>query len=109
MRQKTLLIISAILISYFSFSQEVDNNNIKKYLNSSLSNIYKETLLRPGRVSVDSIVVNDRKKSIEFHTNLSLSYLPMRENTVRQIYDTVRYYLPVAQKKYRIGVFSDKQ
>ncbi len=49
------------------------------------------------------------KKSIELHTNLSLSYLPMRENTVRQIYDSIRYHLPLAQKKYRISVFSDKQ
>lgn len=82
---------------------------MKLKLNRSLTNIYKETLLRPGRVTVDSIARNEREKSIEFHTNLSLSYLPMRENTVLHIYDSVRYHLPPAQKKYRVGVFSDGQ
>lgn len=98
-----------IFITYLSFSQEISQDSLKKNLNSSLTNIYKETLLRPGRVTVDSIAWDNRKKSVEFHTNLSLSYLPMRENTIQLIYDSVRYYLPSAQKKYRISVFSDKQ
>jgi hypothetical protein len=33
----------------------------------------------------------------------------MRENTVLHIYDSVRYHLPPAQKKYHISVFSDGQ
>lgn len=99
--------ILALSYSYSSFSQNLADDSLRKKLNSSLTNIYKEVMLRPGRVTVDSIAVNERKKSIEFHTNLSLSYLPMRESTVLHIYDSVRYYLPPAQKKYRIGVFSD--
>lgn len=63
--------------------------------------------MRPGKVNVDSIWVNDRKKIIEFHTNLTLSYLPMREHTVRLVYDSVRYYLPIEQRRYLISVFSD--
>ncbi len=106
--KRTYIIILSIFICNFSFSQE-NTDSLKKSLNSSLTNIYKQTLLRPGRVTVDSIALDSRKKSIEFHTNLSLSYLPMRENTVRQIYDSVRFYLPAAQKKYRISIFSDKQ
>ncbi|MDO5522687.1 MAG: xanthan lyase, partial [Bacteroidia bacterium] len=98
-----------VLITCLSFSQEITQDSLKKNLNSSLTHIYKETLLRPGRVTVDSIAWDNRKKSVEFHTNLSLSYLPMRENTLQLIYDSVRYYLPPAQKKYRIGVFSDGQ
>lgn len=107
--KKNILFILSLLFFLSSFSQEVDNRNIKQNLNSSLTNIYRETLLRPGRVTVDSIAINDRKKTIEFHTNLSLSYLPMRENTVRQIYDSARFYLPSAQKKYRVSVYSDGQ
>jgi hypothetical protein len=98
-----------LLVSFFSFSQDLKDDSLKQKLSRSLTNIYKETMFRPGRVTVDSIVLNERKKSIEFHTNLSLSYLPMRENTVLHIYESVRYHLPPAQKKYRIGVFSDEQ
>ncbi len=93
--------------SYPSFSQDLQEDSLKFKLNESLTNIYQEVLLRPGKVKVDSIALNERKKSIEFYTNLSLSYLPMRENTVFQIYDSVRYHLPVTQKKYRISVISD--
>lgn len=95
--------------THFAFSQNAIQDELKPKINSSLTNIYRETLLRPGKVTVDSIALNNKKKSIEFHTNLSLSYLPMRENTVRLIYDSVRFHLPEAQKKYRITVFSDGQ
>lgn len=108
MMKKTKLFILSILFCLSSFSQE-NTDSLKKNLNSSLTNIYKETLLRPGRVTVDSIALDKRKKRIEFHTNLSLSYLPMRENTVQLIYDSVRYHLPTEHKKYHISVFSDKQ
>lgn len=107
--RKTIGIIIFILSTHLSISQNIITDSLKQDLNSSLTNIYKKVLLRPRKVTVDSIAVNNRKKSIEFHTNLSLSYLPMRESTVRQIYDSVRYCLPAAQKKYRISVFSDEQ
>ncbi len=109
MKQRILFAILFAVIFHPSFSQQINTDSLKKNLSSSLSNIYRETLLRPGRVTVDSIAINERKKSIEFHTNLSLSYLPMREQTVQLIYDSVRYHLPATQKKYRIGVFSDQQ
>ncbi|MEN6589273.1 MAG: xanthan lyase, partial [Proteiniphilum sp.] len=96
-----------ILLPASSFVQEVADDSLKERLSRSLTNIYQEVLLRPGKVEVDSIAVNNRQKSITLFTNLSLSYLPMRENTVFQIYDSVRYYLPVTQKKYRISVISD--
>lgn len=107
---RKIVIIPILLFSIFSaISQDIDRDNLKQSLNLSLSNIYQQTLFRPGKVTIDSIAVNDRKKSIELYTNLSLSYLPMRENTIRLIYDSVCYHLPAAQKKYRIGVFSDQQ
>lgn len=84
-------------------------DTLKPKLGSSLSNIYKEIMLRPGRVTVDSIARDERKKRIELYTNLSLSYLPMRENSVLQIYDSIRYHLPASQKNFDIHVFSDGQ
>lgn len=107
--KRAIFILLSLAISYTVFSQNHADDSLKQKLDRSLTNIYKETLLRPGRVTVDSIALNERKKSIELHTNLSLSYLPMRENTVLHIYDSVRYHLPAAQKKYTISVFSDGQ
>lgn len=107
--RKSIFILLILLISYSAFSRNLADDSLKQRLNSSLTHIYKEVMLRPGRVTVDSIAMNERKKSIELHTNLSLSYLPMRETTVLHIYDSVRYHLPPAQKKYHISVFSDGQ
>ncbi len=106
---KSICILIGLILSFPLFPQDIQEDSLKFRLNGSLTNIYRETLLRPGKVTVDSIALNERKKSIELHTNLALSYLPMRESTVSLIYDSVRYFLPPAQKKYRIGVFSDRQ
>ena len=102
-----LLLLCSMSMLYPSFAQEPTEQLFRKKLNTALSHIYRETLLQSGRVSIDSIAVNQRQKRVEIHTNLSLSYLPMRENTVRQIYDSIRNHLPAKQKKYRISVFSD--
>lgn len=108
---KKITLLFLVLLTVLSpvLSQEMVNEKLKKNLNTCLSHIYKETLLRPGSVTVDSIAMNSRKKTIELYTNLSLSYLPMRENTVSLIYDSIRFYLPQKQKNYRIKVFSDRQ
>ncbi len=105
---KSLFLLIALFVTTQLFPQELPEDTLKPQLNQSLTNIYKETMLRTGRVSVDSIYVNDRKRSIELHTNLSLSYLPMREDLVFSIYDSVRYHLPQEKKKYKIAVFSDQ-
>lgn len=107
--KRALFLLFTLAISYPAFSQNHTDDSLKQKLNITLTNIYRETLLRPGKVTVDSIAVNERKKSIEFHTNLSLSFLPMRENIVLHIYDSIRYHLPATQKKYHISIFSDKQ
>lgn len=102
------LIYLLLLLSVPLSSQELNNDSLKNRLNRSLENIYRETLNRSGRVVVDSIAFDKRKKSIEFHTNLSLSYLPMREETVLQIYDSIRFHLSPSYKKFHIAVFSDQ-
>jgi hypothetical protein len=108
-KRRAFFFLAVSMILSPVFSQEIANEQLKKNLNSCLSNIYKETLLRPGRVTVDSIATNTRKKTIELYTNLSLSFLPMRENTVSLIYDSIRFYLPQEQQHYRLNVFSDGQ
>ena len=97
--KKSVFIACLLAITSASASQNLQTDSLKYNLGRSLTNIYRETLMRPGRVTVDSIAVNDRKKRIAFHTNLSLSYLPMREHTVQLIYDSVRFHLPAKQDR----------
>ncbi len=111
---KSLFILISLFFTIPLLSQGVEKTSspeqeitLEQKLDKSLTNIYRETMLRPGRVSVDSIYINERRKNIEFHTNLALSYLPMREDLILHIYDSVRYHLPSNQKKYTIGVYSD--
>lgn len=105
--RKTFAHIGLLLfISTFCFAQNRDYDAMKEKLNRSLTPIYR-TELGTGKVSVDSISVNDKRKTAEFHTNLSLSYLPMRKEIVFQIYDSIRAALPHSQRKYRLSVFSD--
>ena len=106
---KIFVILFILFTPHLTFSQSNDTDSTRLKLSSSLTHIYRGTMLRPGRVTVDSIALNDRKKSIELHTNLTLSYLPMREKLVHLIHDSIRYYLPLQQKRYRISVFSDQQ
>ena len=103
------LIYFLFLLSVPLSSQDLHEDSLKQIVNRSFNNIYRETLHRAGRVNVDSISLNKRKKSIEFHTNLFLSYLPMREETVQLIYDSIRFHLAPSYKKFHIAVFSDQQ
>lgn len=107
--QRILCVILFLVLTFPLSSQTQNDDSLKQQAGSSLTRIYRATMLRPGRVTVDSIALHERKKSIELHTNLTLSYLPMREDLVHLIYDSIRVHLPTAQKKYRISVFSDQQ
>lgn len=107
--ERILCVMLFLLLTFPLSSQTQRDDSLKQQTGRSLTQIYRETMFRPGKVTVDSIALNKRKKSIELHTNLTLSYLPMREHTVYRIYDSIRYYLPPAQRKYLISVFSDQQ
>lgn len=104
---KRYLLPLLLLISYLSYGQQLPDEYLRKTLGSSLSEIYKEVMLRSGSITVDSISLNAKKKSFDCYAGVSLAYIPMREETVRRIYDSVRYYLPEKERKYRISVFSD--
>ena len=93
-------VIIAYLLAFASVSSAQNHHpdSLKAYIGRSLSNIYLETLSRPTRVAIEKILINDRQKFIELQTNLALSYLPMREQTVQLIYDSVRYHLSETKK-----------
>ncbi|MFZ6037667.1 MAG: xanthan lyase [Bacteroidota bacterium] len=109
MKKNTLLSTFIFLCSISIFGQQAIDNTYRIKINAFLTNVYYETLHSKATVQIDSTAVNNRKKTVELYVNPALSYLPMRENTVRHIYDSVRQYLPEQIKKYRLAIYSDKQ
>ena len=109
--KRFIIFIFAFALIFESFSQEqkITNSDIRQSVSSSFSAIYQEIMQHPGRITVDSTALNDRKKSIELFAGLSLSYMPMREETVKRLYDSVRYYLPTDKKKFAILIVTDGQ
>ena len=109
MKKTTLIAIFIFLSSISIFGQQAINPSSQEKINAFLTNVYYETLHSKATIKIDCTAVNDRKKTVELYVNPALSYLPMRENTVRHIYDSVRQYLPEQMKKYRLGIYSEKQ
>jgi hypothetical protein len=94
MKKTTLVTTFIFLCSISIFGQQAIDNTYRIKINAFLTNVYYETLHSKATVQIDSTAVNNRKKTVELYVNPALSYLPMRENTVRHIYDSVRQYLP---------------
>lgn len=105
--KKTTVIILFIIIPQLSICQNVNSVDLKNNLSSALTNIYKDVMKRKGRVNIDSIKVNDKKKIIEIYTNLTLSYIPMRLETVETINDSIKYHLPSSLEKYKLLTVTD--
>ena len=82
---------------------------LKEQLSKPLATVYLQSMKQSAKIKIDSIGVNDQEKTIEIYAGLPLSYMPMREDIVNSIYDSIRYYLPQQQKKYTLSVFTDQQ
>jgi hypothetical protein len=103
--RKVILIAFILSLSGTLLSQTTDS--LRQELGNTLTGIYREIMLRPGVITVDRIAVNERKKNVELHAGIYLSYLPMRENTVQLIRDSVRNHLPPKWKQYNLRILSD--
>lgn len=84
-------------------------SQLKKQLPQPLGAIYLQSMMQTAKIKIDSIGINDQNKTIEIFAGLPLSYMPMREETVNSIYDSIRYYLPRQQKEYTLSVFTDQR
>ncbi|NLC50595.1 MAG: xanthan lyase [Bacteroidales bacterium] len=105
MKKQILFIFYLIVLT--ASAQNV--SQLKDLLSQPLSNIYSESKVQPTKLKVDSIAINHQEQTIEIYAGLPLSYIPMREEIVNSIYDSIRNYLPYQQNKYVISVFTDQQ
>ena len=97
------------IIIAFSVSGQNSISDLKDKLSPPLSAIYLQNMKQTIKIGLDSVNINYGEKRIDVYTKLALSYMPMRENTVKTIYDSIRYYLPHQQKNYTLSVYTDQQ
>lgn len=105
--KKQILFIFSLLV--LTTTAQTLIPQLKDQLTQHLSNIYLESNVQPTKIKVDSIAINHQEKTVEIYAGLPLSYIPMREETVNSIYDSIRNYLPQQQNEYAISVFTDQQ
>lgn len=105
MKKQILFIFYLIVLT--ASAQNV--SQLKDQLSQPLSNIYSESKVQPTKLKVDSIAINHQEQTIEIYAGLPLSYIPMREEIVNTIYDSIRHYLPQQQNEYALSVFTDQQ
>ena len=108
MRKLLYTLFLILIVAHASAQDTKIDNHTRESINEALTKIYQAEF-SGGKVMVDSIFVNDKSKRINLYSNLSLSYMPMREDIVLRIYDEVRRLLPHSIKKYQISIFSDQQ
>lgn len=106
MRKKTLLILSLIVLTT---TAQNTTPWLKQKLSQTLASIYLQNMKQSAIIKIDSIDIDYRGKKIDVYTSVSLSYMPMREETVNTIYDSIRHYLPQQQKDYALSLFTDQQ
>lgn len=105
MKKQLLFIIFLVVVS----ATAQNTPQLKDQFSQPLAAIYLENMRQPANIKVDSIAIDDQKKTIEIYASLALSYMPMREETVNTIYKSIRQYIPLQQKNYALTVFTDQQ
>ena len=102
-------ILSILLLISLALTGQNTVPQLSEQLSQSLTSIYSQSMKQSIRIKIDSIDVNNQKKTIEIYAGVPLSYMSMREKTIKNIYDSIRSYLPSQQQEYLLNVFTDQQ
>lgn len=68
---------------------------------------YARQDLAIGKIRIDSAKV--QKKTITLYANDNCSYIPFREDNVKEIYKQVKSFLPKEYQKYTVRIITDKR
>ncbi len=80
-----------------------------RYVRDSVAAVLRRIALREvagGYVSVDAIRLRSGR-TVEVRATKELAYYPMREHSLRAIYDSVRHCLPEAYRKHTLLIYAD--
>ncbi len=96
----TLLFISVCFYHPVS-AQSSSINKLKKEISDTLTIIANHEVW-VGNVSVNSINIDNKKKTVTIVTNESLGYLPFRNQNVEEIYSAIHAVLPYQYNQYKV-------
>ncbi len=110
---KQLILFSIIFLFFISnsFSQNRKTRRIIHKVEKKLNKrkTYFDSWNHLGKIKLDSVFVNRRKKIIELYYNKSLSYIPFRENIINEAQKSLKKQLGWWLRKYQIKIYSDKK
>lgn len=110
MRKILILTFGLLYFSINLFSQEIktkDSLNIKLHSNlNKIENQINDTFPIRERIRLDSVKIDTSERYIEVYFNRSLSFIPIRENTLQTIYSGVKQNIDSVYRNYNLKIFS---
>ena len=103
------IVLPIFFLIVLTATAQNSTQQLKDQLSKSFAIIYMHSMKQHADIKIDSIDINKENKQIDVHVGVPLSYIPMRESTVANIYDSIRHYLVKKEKEYHINVFTDQQ
>lgn len=87
---------------------QILSSEAKDTLSSMMDSLLRKNLAI-GRVSIDSIIVSEKKKEVKFYANTNSSYVPFRPDNVTDVYKLLKTNLPTAYSRYKTEIYTDGQ
>lgn len=90
------------------FIQEISAQEISKETTSAIENFltnYARKEIQVGYITIDSVQI--RNKQISLFANANCSYIPFREDNVKEIYTEIDKILPNKFAKYKVKLITD--
>lgn len=79
-------------------------DDVRKEIGAFLSD-YSRKEVSVGRINIDSVAIGD--KTLSLFANMNCSYIPFREDRVKEIYEGVGALLPPEYKHYNVRIITD--
>ena len=100
-----LLFILFLTSSSFLHAQLL-SPDIQKEIGDYLTSFARKEI-SVGKIKIDSVAVE--KKQLQLYANINASYIPFREDNVKEIYQNVRAILPAEFANSNIKIFANKK
>ena len=100
-------ILAAIILTLAATTTHAQSSLNKNERTAIAAKLQSITLKDVAGSYVKVKEVRIRNRKVEVRTSAELAYYPMRKESIKQIYDTVRAALPEKFRNYNIAIYSD--
>ena len=107
-RRKSIKLLAGVLLLFSS--PTVDAQGLNRITKSAIEQFLNEStrqMIVCGKIAIDSVAIKD--KTIAIYTNINFSYVPFREDNVKDFYDKVKALLPEEYASYQVEIYTDKR